>query len=68
MAVENHDKELKVMMQDAHGSAGGDQHVDADVRKTVGDVASASILKTVGSGGAGVCGVVVVQSAQAHGA
>ena len=68
MAVENHDKELKGMMHDAHAGTGGDQYVDADVRKTVGDVASASILRTVGSGGAGVCGVVVVQSAQTHGA
>ncbi|KAF8799460.1 hypothetical protein BYT27DRAFT_7201515 [Phlegmacium glaucopus] len=52
LAVENHRAELKMLM-DAHG------HVGAEVRKTIGDVATAFVVAGVGSG------VVVVQAAAA---
>ena len=50
LAVENHRGELKMML-DEHGQVG------AEVRKTVGDVATAFMVSGVGSG------VVVVQAA-----
>ena len=50
LAVENHRGELKTLM-DEHG------HVGAEVRKTVGDVATAFVVAGVGSG------IVVVQAA-----
>ena len=50
LAVENHRDELKTLM-DEHG------HVGAEVRKTVGDVATAFVVAGVGSG------IVVVQAA-----
>ncbi|KAF9525870.1 Sodium/hydrogen exchanger family-domain-containing protein [Crepidotus variabilis] len=50
MAVENHRMELKQLM-DEHG------HVGAEVRKTIGDVATAFVVAGVGSG------VVVLQAA-----
>ena len=50
LAVENHRAELKTLM-DEH------IHVGAEVRKTVGDVATAFVVAGVGSG------VVVVQAA-----
>lgn len=50
--VENHRAELQTLM-DEHG------HVGAEVRKTVGDVATAFVVGGVGSG------VVVVQAAPA---
>ena len=49
LAVENHRAELKTLM-DEHG------HLGAEVRKTVGDVATAFMVAGVGSG------VVVVQA------
>jgi len=52
LAVENHRKELKELMDD-HG------HVGAEVRKTIGDVATAFVVAGVGSG------VVVLQAAGA---
>lgn len=52
LAVENHIPELKTLM-DEHG------HLGAEVRKTVGDVASAFVVAGVGSA------VVVVQAAVA---
>ena len=50
LAVENHSVELQTLM-DEHS------HVGAEVRKTVGDVATAFVVAGVGSG------VVVVQAA-----
>ncbi|CAA7270692.1 unnamed protein product [Cyclocybe aegerita] len=50
LAVENHRKELKELM-DEH------EHVGAEVRKTIGDVATAFVVAGVGSG------VVVLQAA-----
>ena len=52
LAVENHRAELRTLM-DEHS------HVGAEVRKTVGDVATAFVVAGVGSG------VVVVQAATA---
>ena len=52
LAVENHRAELRTLM-DEHS------HVGAEVRKTVGDVATAFVVAGVGSG------VVVVQAAAA---
>ena len=52
LAVENHRAELQTLM-DEHS------HVRAEVRKTVGDVATAFVVAGVGSG------VVVVQAADA---
>ena len=52
LAVENHGAELQTLM-DEHS------HVGAEVRKTIGDVATAFVVAGVGSG------VVVVQSAAA---
>lgn len=49
MAAENHQKELKELM-DEHG------HVGAEVRKTIGDVGTAFVVAGVGSG------IVVVQA------
>jgi len=52
LAVENHRNELKDLMNE-HGQVG------AEVRKTIGDVATAFVVAGVGSG------VVVVQAAGA---
>ena len=52
LAVENHRAELRTLMNEH-------SHVGAEVRKTVGDVATAFVVAGVGSG------VVVVQSADA---
>jgi hypothetical protein len=52
LAVENHQQELRELMEE-HGRVG------AEVRKTVGDVATAFVVAGVGSG------VVVLQAAGA---
>ncbi|KAF8911433.1 hypothetical protein CPB84DRAFT_916109 [Gymnopilus junonius] len=55
LAVENHHKELKQLMEE-HGS------VSSEVRQTMGDVASAFVAAGVGSG------IIVVQAAEGRGA
>ncbi|KAF8965970.1 Sodium/hydrogen exchanger family-domain-containing protein [Flammula alnicola] len=54
LAVESHRRELKELMNDH-------EHVGAEVRKTIGDVATAFVVAGVGSG------VVVLQAAGAGG-
>ncbi|KAK0202677.1 Sodium/hydrogen exchanger family-domain-containing protein [Desarmillaria ectypa] len=53
LAVENHSKEMKELMEE-HG------HVGSEVTKTIGDVATSFVLSRCGSG------VIVVQAAAIH--
>lgn len=52
LAVENHRRELKQLMEEH-------EHVSAEVRKTIGDVATAFVVAGVGSG------IVVLQASGA---